>query len=161
MDLTNRLGAQPGTFVLEVVSAYRRNGSLAQPHLLDGLCDATRLVFVVAFRLGRLDLAEVTTAGAVVAADEESGLAILPTLENIGAASLLTHGVQISVDHSATHVAVLRTHCGPSLDPVGFVLDGRLRILDLDSEELSTVCFDTHAGQFNCVCRSYEVSGNG
>ncbi|GAE75888.1 hypothetical protein JCM18918_1629 [Cutibacterium acnes JCM 18918] len=52
-------------------------------------------------------------------------------------------------------------HCGPSLDPVGFVLDGRLRILDLDSEELSTVCFDTHAGQFNCVCRSYEVSGNG
>ncbi|ESK60178.1 hypothetical protein PAJL_778 [Cutibacterium acnes HL042PA3] len=44
---------------------------------------------------------------------------------------------------------------------MGLVLDGRLRILDLDSEELPTVCFDTHAGQFNCACRSCEVSGNG
>ena len=97
----------------------------------------------------------------MVAADEESGLAVLPALEDVGATGLLAHGVEISIDHPASHVAVLRTHRGPSLDPAGFVLDGRPGILDLDSEELTAVCFDTHAGQFNCVYRSCEVSANG
>ena len=88
----------------------------------------------------------------MVAPDEEGGLPVFPALEDVRAASFLTHGVQVSVDHSASHVAVFWAHRGSCPNPAGLVLDGRLGILDLDSEELPTVCFDTHAGQFNCVC---------
>ena len=161
VDLADGLSAQPGSLVLEVVTADRGDGGIAQSHLLDGFGDAAGLVPVVFLRLGRFDLAEVAPTSAVVTADEEGGLAILPALEDVGATSLLAHRVKITVDHSASHVTVLRAHRGPGADPAGFVLDGGLGVLDLDSEEPSTVCFDTHVGQFNCVHRSCEVSVNG
>nr|WP_069113594.1 hypothetical protein [Jiangella alba] len=89
MDLADGLGVQPGAFVGEVVAGDAGDGGVAQPHGLDRLGDAAGLVAVEVVGLAGVDEAEVAAAGAVVAADEERGLAVFPALEDVGTAGLL------------------------------------------------------------------------
>ena len=54
-----------------------------------------RLAGVEVGRLAGVDLAEVAAPGALVAADQEGGLAVLPALEDVRAARLLADRVQV------------------------------------------------------------------
>ena len=99
VDLADRLRVQPGAAVVEVVAGDARDRGVAQSHLTDGVRDAARFVRVEVCRLAGVDLAEVTASGALLAADEERGLAVLPALEDVGAAGLFAHGVQSGAAH--------------------------------------------------------------
>src|SRR6185312_5450809 len=92
----------------------------------------TRLVAVQRRRLAGVDLAEVAPAGALLAADEEGRLAVLPALEDVGAASLLAHRVQALALHQRVQLGVLRAHRGLRLDPRRLALDGGLGVARLD-----------------------------
>ena len=86
MDAPHRLGVQPRTLVGQVVAGDAGDGRVAQVHPLHALGHASRLVDVVVGGLARVDLAEVAAARALRAADEEGRLAVLPALEDVGAA---------------------------------------------------------------------------
>ena len=88
------LGVQPGALVGQVVAGDAGDGGVPQPHRAHRLGDAARLVAVEGRGLAGVDLAEVAAAGALLAADEERGLAVLPALVDVGAAGLLAHRVQ-------------------------------------------------------------------
>src|SRR5699024_10401337 len=88
VDLADRLGVEPGGAVGLVVAGDTGDGGVAQAHLLDGLGDAARLVHVETRRAAGGDVAEVAAPGAHVTTDEEGRLAVLPTLEDVGAAGL-------------------------------------------------------------------------
>ena len=67
--------------------------------MLHGLGDAARLVAVQLGGLAGVDLAEVAAPRALLAADEEGGLAVFPALVDVGAAGLLAHRVQATGAH--------------------------------------------------------------
>ena len=121
----------------QVVAGDAGDGGVAQLHLLDRLRDPARLVTVERLRLAGVDLAEVAAARALVAADEERRLAVLPALEDVGAARLLADRVQTLGLHQALERGVLRSHLRPGLDPGGLPLDRGLCVADLETEELT------------------------
>jgi hypothetical protein len=151
----HRLGVQPGAAVGQVVAGDAGDGGVAQLHLLHRLGDPARLVAVERLRLAGVDLAEVAAPGALVAADEEGRLAVLPALEDVGAAGLLADRVQALGLHQALQLGVLRAHLRPGLDPLRLALDRGLGVADLEAQQLaagrSSACSQTplrpgHAG---------------
>src|SRR5690554_497876 len=141
MDLTDGLGVEPRAAVGKVIAGHARHGGVLQAHLTHRLGHATRLVEVERRRLARVDLAEVAAARALVAADEERRLAILPAFEDVGTAGLLAHGVQALGLHERLELVVLGAHRGLGADPLGLALDGGLRVAGLDAQ---------HAAAFGC-----------
>ena len=137
VDGAHGLGVEPGAAVLEVVARDAGDGGVAQLHLLHRLRDPAGLVTVQRLRLAGVDLAEVAAARALVAADEEGRLAVLPALEDVRAARRLAHGVQALALHELHQLVVLRAHLGAGLDPLGLALDRRLGVADLQTEELA------------------------
>ena len=107
--------------------------------MLHALGDPARLVAVERLGLAGVDLAEVAAPGALVAADEERRLAVLPALEDVGAAGLLADRVQALGLHEVLQLAVLRAHLGPGLDPLGLALDRGLGVADLEAEQLAAL----------------------
>ena len=99
-----------GAAVGQVVAGDAGDGGVAQAHLLHGLGDPARLVAVEVLGAAGVDLAEVAAPGALVAADEERRLAVLPALEDVGAARLLAHRVQALGLHQRAQLGVLRAH---------------------------------------------------
>ena len=97
MDLANRLGVEPRAAVEQVVAGNAGHGRVSQVHRGDRLRDPTRLVSIEGGRPSGVDLAEIAAPGALLAADEERRLAVLPALVDVGAARLLAHGVQAGV----------------------------------------------------------------
>ena len=145
---SHRLGVQPGATVGQVVAGDAGDGRVAQLHLLHRLRHPARLVAVERLRLAGVDLAEVAASGALVAADEEGRLAVLPALEDVGAAGLLAHGVQSLGLHQALEVLVLRAHPRARLDPLRLALDRGLCVAHLEAEQLASLwCVSlSHAG---------------
>ena len=94
VDLAHRLGVEPRAAVGQVVARDAGDRRVAQTHRLDALGDPARLVAVERRGLAGVDLAEVAAPGALVAADEERRLAVLPALVDVGAAGFLADGVQ-------------------------------------------------------------------
>src|SRR5690349_411398 len=94
VDLANRLGVEPRATVGHVVAGDAGDRGVAQLHLLDGLRDAARLVTIDRVGLAGVDLAEVAATRALLPADEERGLAVLPALEDVGTTGLLTDRVE-------------------------------------------------------------------
>ena len=88
------LGVQPRAAVGQIVAGHPGDGGVAQPHRLHALGDPARLVAVELGGLTGVDLAEVAATGALLAADQERGLAVLPALVDVGAAGFLADGVQ-------------------------------------------------------------------
>src|SRR5690606_21580909 len=85
VDLPDGLGVQPGAAVVEVVAGDAGDRGVLQAHLRDGLGDAAGLVPVEFGGPAGVDLAEVAAARALVAADEERGLPVLPAFVDVGA----------------------------------------------------------------------------
>ena len=139
VDLLDRLGVQPGAAVGQVVAGDAGDRGVAQLHLLHALGHPPGLVAVERLGLAGVDLAEVAAPGALVAADEERRLAVLPALEDVGAAGLLADRVQALGLHEVLQLAVLRAHLRPGLDPLRLALDRGLRVADLETEQLATV----------------------
>src|SRR5690606_33131229 len=102
------------------------------------------LIRVVVGGLAGVDLAEVAAPGALAAADEEGRLAVLPALEDVGAAGLLAHRVQVLVFHEVLQLPVLGAHLGHGLDPRGLALDGGLRVAHLQAQQLATCGWVAH-----------------
>src|SRR5699024_6738233 len=106
-------------------------------------------------------LAEVTSSCALVAADEEGGLPVLPAFEDVGAPCLLAHGVETTVVDECGEPTVLGTHRCPRPDPPGFGLGGHGGVLDLDTQEFAAVGRD-RCGQLGtphvCACRGLPAS---
>src|SRR5690606_25142780 len=145
--LPHRLGVQPCARVVEVVARDARDGRVAQAHAAHRLGDAPRLVGVVGGGLARVDLAEVAAPRALRAADEERRLAVLPALEDVGTARLLAHGVQLLALHEAVQLAILGALLDARLDPLGLLLDRRLRVAHLEAQQLPAVRIRrAHAG---------------
>src|SRR5690606_26943019 len=148
VDLPDGLGVQPGAAVVEVVARDAGDRGVLQAHLRDGLGDAAGLVPVEFGGPAGVDLAEVAAARALVAADEERGLPVLPAFVDVGAAGLLAHGVQALGLHQAVELAVLRAHLHPGLDPLGLALDRGLAVARLDAQELASLrCHRRHGTQ--------------
>ena len=145
VDLAHGLGVEPGAAVGQVVAGDAGDGRVLQAHGPHGLGDAARLVLVEVGGLARVDLAEVAAARALVTADEERGLAVLPALEDVGTAGLFADRVQALALDERFHVAVLGTHHRPGLDPVGLLLDGRGRVARFDAQHASAFRCDGHA----------------
>ena len=111
VDLPDGLGVEPGAAVGQVVAGDAGDGGVAQTHRADALGDPARLVAVEGLRAAGVDLAEVAAPGALVAADEEGRLAVLPALVDVGAAGFLADRVQpLALDE----VAQSRCTPGPS-----------------------------------------------
>ena len=139
VDDAHRLGVQPGAAVGQVVARDTGDGGVLQAHLLHALGDPARLVAVERLRLAGVDLAEVAAAGALVAADEERRLAVLPALEDVRAAGLLADRVEALGLHQPVELGVRRTHLRPGLDPLRLALDRGLRVADLQAQQLAAV----------------------
>jgi hypothetical protein len=139
VDRTHGLGVEPRAAVLQVVARDPGDGGVAQLHLLHRLGDPAWLVAIQGLRLAGVDLAEVAAPGALVAPDEERRLAVLPALEDVGAARLLADRVQPLGLHQGVQLGVGRTHLGAGLDPLRLALDRRLGVADLETKELPAV----------------------
>ena len=142
VDLVDGLGVEPGAAVGEVVARDAGDRRVAQPHRLHALGDPARLVAVEGGRLAGVDLAEVAAAGALVAADEEGRLAVLPALVDVGAAGLLAHRVQALALDQVAQLGELGTHLRAGLDPLGLALDRDGRVALLDAQHATTVGLD-------------------
>ena len=149
VDDAHRLGVQPGSAVGQVVAGDAGDGGVAQAHGLHRLRHPAGLVAVQRLGLAGVDLAEVAAPGALVAADEEGGLAVLPALVDVGAAGLLAHRVEALGLHQALELLVLRAHLGPGLDPLRLALDRSLGVADLQAQELAPVGPDV--GRRRCL----------
>src|SRR3954451_2256773 len=143
-DLADRLGVKPRAFVVQVIARDARDGCVAQAHRLHALGDSSRLVAVERGRLAGVDLAEVTASRALLAADEERRLAVLPALEDVGAARLFADRVQAFPLHQRLQLGVLRPGAQPRLDPRRLLLDRHRCIADLEPQHATTIGRDTH-----------------
>ena len=133
------LGVEPRAAVDEVVARDAGDRGVAQPHRLDALGHPARLVAVEGQRPAGVDLAEVAAPRALVTADEEGGLAVLPALVDVGAAGLLADRVQALALHQRLELGVLGPHRRAGLDPLGFALDRGLRVALLDAQQAASV----------------------
>src|SRR5690606_19508994 len=91
-----------------------------------------------------VDLAEVAPPGALVTADEEGRLPVLPALEDVRAPGLLTDRVQPLPLDQCTHLRVLGAHGGPYLDPRWLTLNRRGRVACLDAQQPTALGCDGH-----------------
>src|SRR5690606_815631 len=103
-----------------------------------------RLVSVVLLGLAGVDLAEVAAAGALVAADEERRLAVLPAFVDVGAARLFTDRVQALAAHERFQLGVFGARLQLGLDPRGLALDRGFGVAHLQAEELSAFRSNGH-----------------
>ena len=144
VDLPDGLGVEPGAAVVEVVAGDAGDGRVPQPHLAHGLGDPARLVGVQLGGTAGVDLAEVTAPRALLAADQERGLPVLPALVDVGAPGLLAHRVQTTGADQALELGVLRTGARAGADPGRLALDRGLAVADLEAQELSAFRCDGH-----------------
>src|SRR6202035_3550519 len=106
-------------------------------------------------RLAGVDLAEVTPPGALVAADEEGCLAVLPALEDVRAAGFLAHRVQTFAPDQRFQLRVGGSGAQPGLDPRRLPLDRDLTVACLESEHASAFGCEYHPSR---VCRRGRVA---
>ena len=139
MDQTAGLGIQPRGTVGQVIAGHARNRHVAQVEVTHGLGDTTRLILVVLGGTPRRDIAEVATTRAQGTTQEERRLAVLPALVNVGAPGLGAHRVQALRMRERTHVLVVLTGLRGRANPLGLLLDRRLRIAHLDAQQLAAL----------------------
>src|SRR5207245_245503 len=133
------LRVQPRAAIRQVVTRDAGHGRVPQAHGGDGLRDPARLALVEWLRLAGVDLAEVTPPGALLAADEEGRLAVLPALEDVRAAGLLADRVQALALDQVAQVRVLGAHLRPGLDPGRLLLDRGGAVAHLEPQQLAAV----------------------
>src|SRR5882757_2326304 len=144
LDLPHRLGVEPRAAVGLIVAGHTGDRRVPQPHRLHALRDPPGLVAVQLGGLAGVDLAEVAPPGALLAADEEGGLAVLPALVDVGAAGLFADRVQAFTTHQSLELLVLRACLQGGLDPRWLAFDGHLGVADFEAQQLAASRFDTH-----------------
>src|SRR5690606_2260410 len=144
VDLADGLGVQPGAAVAQVVAGHPGHGRVTQAHALDRLGYPPRLVGIQRGGPAAVDLAEVTPAGADLAADQERRLPILPAFEDVRAARLLADSVQALPGDERTQLGVLRAHRGLDLDPRRLLLDRGGGVARLQPQQTPTLGCDSH-----------------
>src|SRR5699024_11517694 len=97
--LTHGLGIEPRPAVVEIDAGHTRDRRIAQTQLTRRGGHPARLVRVEFGRFAGVDLTEVAAAGALLSADEERGLPILPAFEDVRTTRLFAHGVQVLLAH--------------------------------------------------------------
>ena len=142
--MAHRLGVQPRAAVGQIVSGDARDGRVPQAHGGDTLGDPARLVAVQLSRLAGVDLAEVAATGALLAADQERRLPVLPALVDVGAAGFLADGVQTLTADQILQLRVLGARLHPGLDPRRLALDRSLRVADFETQQLPAFRSDGH-----------------
>jgi hypothetical protein len=142
VDLSNGLGVQPGAAVGQVVAGHAGHRRVPQAHRDHRLGHPAGLVGVELGRPAGVDLAEVTAPRTLIAANEEGGLAVLPTFVDVGAAGLLADGVQTLPLNQPAQRGELRPHPCGHLDPRGLAFDRGLRVARLDAQHAATVGLD-------------------
>ena len=75
-----------------------------------------------------MDLAEVTTSSALLAANQESSFPVFPAFVDIGATGFLAHGVQTFARHKIANLGVLRSSLHGGTNPRWLFFDGNLSI---------------------------------
>src|SRR5690606_13869177 len=145
VDLPGGLRVQPRPAVRQVVAGDAGDGRVAQAHAAHRLGHPARLVDVVLGGLAGVDLAEVAPARALVAADEEGRLPVLPALGDVGTAGLLADGVQVLLPDQGPDLVEVRPVPQPGLDPLRLALDRGLTVSDFQTEELAALGGDGHA----------------
>jgi hypothetical protein len=144
VHLPDGLGVEPGPAVDEVVAGHSGDGGVAKAHPADALGDAAGLVPVERRRPAGVDLAEVAAPRALLAADEEGGLAVLPALEDVGAAGFLADGVQSFGLHHGVELGVLGAHLRRRADPRRLALDGGLGVARFHAQQAPALRSDGH-----------------
>jgi hypothetical protein len=137
VDLPDGLGVEPGATVGEVITRHPGNRRVAQPHRLHRLGHPPWLIPVQLGGAAGVDLAEVATAGALVAADEEGRLPVLPALVDVGTASRLADRVQALPAHKPLEFSKRRPHRGPGPDPGRLALDRGPAVANLQTQQLA------------------------
>src|SRR5206468_3045261 len=82
--------------------------------------------------------------GALVATDQERGFTVFPALVDVGTTRLFTHRVQTFAAHQALEFGELRTHPHPRLDPRRLLLDRRLTVANLETQQLPALGLGAH-----------------
>src|SRR5215212_11352064 len=144
MNPANCLGIEPGAFVWQIIAADTGHGCVPQVHLLNRFGHSQWLARVEVRWLAGIDLAEIAAPGTGVAADQKGSLAVLPTLEDVRAASFLADGVQILALHELLELSILGTHTRRGLDPGRLLFDRHARVADLQAQQLAAVRSDRH-----------------
>ena len=139
LDLGDGLGVQPCALVGQVIARHPGDRGVAKVHCPDRLSDPSWLIYVEGRRLSGIDLAEIAAACALLAADEEGGLAVLPALVDVWAARLLTDGMEALAFHEFADLEVLGPGFEPGADPLGLALDRGLGIAGLDAKEAAAL----------------------
>ena len=142
VDLSSGLGVQPGTAVGKVITGDAGDGRVAQFHLRHRGGHPGGLVLVVLGGTAGGDVAEVATARAQLATDEEGRLALVPALVDIGAVGLRAHGVELLPTHQVAYLPVGLRHHGTGLEPLGPAFDRCLGVPRLDTQKTTALRSD-------------------
>ena len=105
---SNRAGEVPGPAVGKVVAVDRGHHDMRKPELRHRLGDPLRLAFVQRIGQAGAHVAEGAGAGAGLAHDHESRVALRPALANIGAVRLLADGRELEAAHQRARFRVDR-----------------------------------------------------
>src|SRR6185295_8904133 len=150
VNLTDRLGVQPGALIGKIITAHPGDRRIAKTHRLHRLGNPERLAGIESGRLPGVDLAEIAAPGADVAADQECGLAVLPTLEDVRTARFLADRVQALALHQLLKLAILRPHPRCGLDPRRLLLNRGARIANFQAEQPAAFGSDGHPVTLLC-----------
>src|SRR5262249_20978136 len=139
-----RPAVRPGAPVRQVVPRPPGHRGVPQPHGGHRLGHPPRLVPIQLGRPAGVDLAEVAAPGALVAADQEGGLPILPALVDVRAAGLLADRVQPLAPDQRLQFGVLGAGAQPGPDPRRLALDRGLRVANLQPQQPASLWRDRH-----------------
>jgi hypothetical protein len=145
MDLTDSLGVEPRAAIGQIVAGDTGDGGVPQRHLGDAFADPAGFVGVEVRWLAGIDLTEVTAAGALIATDQEGGLAVFPALIDVGTAGLFADRVQPFALDQRLQLFELRSGAQPGLDPGRLAFDRSLGVAYFQAQHPATVGF--HAGR--------------
>src|SRR5207253_11328115 len=118
-NLPDGAGEDGGAPILELVAVDRGDDGVLEAHPLDRFRHPNRLAQVEHARPTGLHRAEAAGPGTGVAQDHEGGRARVPALADVGAARLLTDGVQVEPAHDALQFGVVLAAGQADPEPVG------------------------------------------
>src|SRR5690606_33534877 len=116
-DLPDHLRELSGAAVFEVVPVDGGDHDMLETELSDRPCDIVRLVWVEPVRSAGRDVAECARPGTNGAQDHHGGVPLRPTLADVGAARLFTHGRELVFADDPARLLIFTRRGGLYPDP--------------------------------------------
>src|SRR5262249_18515712 len=110
-------------------------------------------------RLPARDRAEVAAPRALLAADQERRLAVLPALEDVRAARLFADSVQPLATDQVLQRGIFRASPQPGLDPRRLAFDRDLTVAGFDTEEPAPLGCEYHGSRVRLPARGHSAAG--